>query len=134
MPVGLDIPVRVNSRGGSQLSEGNANDNKVIRLSLGSDDNENAFQQDIGLGVEMVFSSNDSFTRIRILARLREIFRRFEGLRRFKLREETLQWEELEGSGELILSFKYANLETDEEREFRRTFLSAQSGVGGGDT
>jgi hypothetical protein len=134
MPKGLAVPVRVGPHGGAVTVEGSENDTKIIKTALGSDDNENAFQQNIGLGLDMIFDSNDAFSRIRIVARLQTIFERFEAQRRYKLREETLRWEEREGTGELVLTFFYTNLESDQEVEFQRSFTSAQSGVGGGDT
>lgn len=107
--------------------EGDANDEKILGLALGDDDSENAFEQGIGLGVGMVFDLNDGITRPRILSRMRLIFRRFEQLKRYKMRESTIKW--LESEGELVLEFKYVNLESDEEKVFRRRFRGAGEGT-----
>lgn len=126
MPKGLAIPVRVNQTGGALLVEGDENDHKIISMALGADDNENAFNQGVALGVDMIFDNNDAQIRPRIVGRLRQIFNRFEQLKRYKLRENTVKW--LEKEGELILEFMYVNMESDEEKTFRRQFRGSQQG------
>lgn len=119
MPTGLKLPVGVNSSGGVALVDGDDNDNKIIKLALGSDDNENAFQQGIGLGDSMVFDTSDQAVRGRIMGRLRQIFRRFEAQRRFRLSPASVKWSEDSATQELILEFNYTNLENDEVNTFR---------------
>ena len=119
MPTGLKLPVGVNSSGGASLVDGDENDNKIILLSLGSDDNENAFQQDIGLSQQMIFDVSDPAVRGRIINRLRQIFRTFEAQQRFRLFAASIKWIEDSNEQELILEFKYLNLETDEVNTFR---------------
>ena len=126
MATGLAVPIRPNSGGGFLTASGDENDRKIIKLSLGDDDNENAFQQDIGLGTEMVFDINDPVSRPRILSRLQAVFQRFEALKRYQLIQNTIRW--TEGEGELILDFKYLNLETDKVEDFQRSFLQTGSG------
>ncbi len=116
------MPVGVNSSGGAALDGGDSNDNKIIMISLGSDDNENAFQQGIGLGQEMSFENSDPAVRGLIIGRLRQIFRQFEALRRFRLFASSVTWGEDPETQELLLTFKYLSLETDEVNTFRRTF------------
>jgi hypothetical protein len=105
------------------LIEGDDNDHKIISLALGSDDNENAFQQDIGLGESMIFDVSDPQLRGRIVAKIRNIFRRFEAQKRYRLLGETMRWAPGE-PGELILEFKYINLESDEPKTFSRAYRS----------
>jgi len=126
MPVGLALPVGVNTSGGVKLVDSDENDNKIISLALGMDDNENAFQQGIGLGIDMVFAISDPATRGRILGRLKQIFRRFEAQKRYRLRPATLKWTEDSDTQDLVLEFKYINLESDEERTFSRTFSAEE--------
>lgn len=104
------------------------NDNKIISLALGDDDNENAFQQNIGLGVDMIFAINDPSIRGRIMGRLKRIFDQFEAQRRYRLISNSVKWFEEPSSQELTLEFKYLNLESDETNTFRKT-ITANQGV-----
>lgn len=122
MPVGLRLPVGVSSYGGVSLVSSDENDNKIISLALGSDDNENAFNQDIGLGDDMVYAISDPHVRGKIMGRLKRIFRRFEAQKRYKLLPGTAKWSEDSAEQEIILEFKYLNLESDEEKTFSRTY------------
>lgn len=126
MATGLAIPLIANTTGGMQLVSGDENDSKVIRATLGSDENENAFQQGIGMGDGMIFDFADPTTRNRIETRLIDIFRRFQVLRRFILRGETLKWTEIPDAGEMELSFRFVNVETDQEHNFRQGFNRAR--------
>jgi hypothetical protein len=125
MPRGLKVPVGVAPHGGAALVDGDTNDAKIIKIALGSDESENAFQQDISLDVGMVFSLNDPTLRARILRRVYKIFDEFRVQKRFKLKKETMKWSENEANQELTLEFKYVNLESDEEKLFRRSFTSS---------
>jgi hypothetical protein len=129
MPTGLALPVRANGSGGFLLASGNDQDSNVIKLALADTSNENAFQQNIGLGLSMIFDINDPGSRASVIARLRSVFKRFERLKRFKLLENTLDWSDREG--ETVLAFKYINLETDEVQNFQRNFLGSDAGSGG---
>jgi len=106
-------------------------DAAIIKLALGDDFSDNPFQVGIGLGIGHVFGVNDPALRALIMSRLIPMFKRFEALKRFKLRTETLQWEEGEEGGP-VLSFKYVNLETDEERDFRRSLRQASGATNPG--
>jgi len=122
MTTGLKVPLGVNPSGGAAVVEGDENDNKIISLALADDDNENAFQQDIGLGQRMVFDLNDPTIKPSILNRIVRIFDIFQAQKRYKLMPETILWEEISDKQELILSFRYINLESDEPRTFTRRF------------
>lgn len=124
MPRGLAVPVRVAPWGGAALVEGDDNDDKIISLALGADDNENAFQQNIGLGDDMIFGISDPQIRGRIVGKIRQIFRRFETQKRYRLLSETMRWLPPTGDGEMTLEFKYINLESDETKTFSRTYRS----------
>lgn len=126
MPVGLRLPVGVSSSGGAALVDSDANDNKIISLALGSDDNENAFNQDIGLGIDMVFAISDPHVRGKVMGRLRRIFRRFEAQKRYKLLPGTVKWSQESETQDLTLEFKYLNLESDEEQTFSRTYRASE--------
>jgi len=119
---GLKLPVGVNSSGGAALEDGDSQDGKIIMMALGSDDNENAFQQGIGLGDSMVFDTSDPSVRGRISGRIRQLFRSFQTQRRFRLFPASLSWEQNSETQDLTLSFRYLNLETDEVNTFSRTY------------
>lgn len=120
MPRGMKLPVGVDPTGRAAMIDGEEENQKIIFSALSDCDNDNAFQQEIGIGTDMVFDVNDSRARARILSKLVDIFRRFEKLHRFKLRTESIRWTAMEG--ELKLSFVYHDLESDEELPFARTF------------
>ena len=126
MPVGFRLPVGASNSGGMHLEDGDENDRKIIAIALGSDDNENAFQQDVGLGDFMVFAVDDPEIRGKIMNRIRRIFKRFEAQKRFKLFPSTVRWLTDDESGEVTLEFKYLNIESDEEKTFSRTLNSEQ--------
>lgn len=113
MATGLAVPPRANATGGVALSSGNEQDNNVISIALGSDETENSFQQDTGLGEDIIFDINDPLAQAVILGRLRKIFATFTRLKRFKLLENTINWTQL--AGDMILTFKYVSMETDAE-------------------
>lgn len=123
MPRGLRVPVGVDPTGGAAMVESDENDQKIISIALGSCDSEHAFQQEIGLGSDMVFDINDPTLRARIYRRLISIFQDFESQKRYRLVRETVKWEE--SGGELTLAFKYLNLESDEPKTFTQSFTAS---------
>lgn len=124
MPAGLRVPIGVNKSGGLAFVEHDDQDQKVIKLALGSGDSENAFQQGEGLalGVDMIFDINDPTNRVRIRRLIVGIFADFETANRFKLLPDSLEFSE-EGA-EATLKLKYLNIESDEVNEFETRFLS----------
>jgi hypothetical protein len=129
MPTGLRIPVGVSQSGGAALVDGDENDRKIIRLALGSDDNENAFQQNIGMGDGMIFGLSDATSRAAINRRLIDIFRTFEAQQRYILKPETIQWTQNPDTQEMELSFQYLQIESDQVKDFSLGFSSASAGA-----
>jgi len=115
--------------GGAAMVEGEANDRKTIFAALSSCENDHAFQQDLGMDIGVVFQTLDSGARAKALHRIREVFRKFEEEDRFRLLSDSLQWETKEG--ELLLEFRYLNIETDLIQSFSRTFNSGFPGTKG---
>lgn len=113
---GLDIPVGVNSRGSSRTVTSDENDRKIISTALSDNHNDNAFQQDPGLGADMIYAVNSDAIRGIIIQRLRDVFAEFERQNRYKLKEDTAVWSGEES--ELVLDFDYFNIETDEQKHF----------------
>lgn len=125
MPRGLRMPIGVDGTGGLAIVDSEENDQKIIFMALGSGHNENAFQQDIALGDDMVFDLSDPAVKARILRRLYRIFEDFVRLKRYKLKRDTVKFTEDSLNQVLNLEFKYINLESDEERAFSRKFTRA---------
>lgn len=118
--MGLKLPLGANKLGRGYTITGDSQDQKIINTALSSNDNSNAFQQDPGLGESMIFDISDPAVRGRIMSRLRLVFDEFTLQNRYKLLEDTLQWDE--SDGELNLTFKYANLETDDVKDFDKGY------------
>jgi hypothetical protein len=134
MTMGIKLPIKIAPSGGVSLVDSDDNDFKIISLALGSDDNENAFNQDIGLGIDLVYSVRSPhirgkiigglrkiYIRGKIIGGLRKIFAKFEAQKRYKLIPSTIKWIEGPEDGELTLEIKYLNLESDEIKTFSRT-------------
>lgn len=120
---GLAIPMRVTSGGRSAIVSGDDHAEVILAVALGDCDNNNAFQQDRGLvSGEVVFAVISAETKAKVARRLATLFRQFERDALFKLITDSVQWEEDEDEQELILSFDYINLETDERKTFSKTF------------
>lgn len=119
---GLRIPIGVNKQGRSATLTGDPQDQKIINTGLSGNDNLNAFQQDPGLGEDMVFDLTDPVVRGKIMVRLRDVFTDFEAQNRYRLLEDTIKWDEDPAKQELNLSFKYHNLETDDPKDFDKGF------------
>jgi len=120
MAKGLSLPVGVDSSGGTKWVEGEANDQKTILLALSDCDNWNAFQQDLGIGSRIIYGVSNENIRSQINRRVDSIFRYFQNQDRYKLLKDTIQWTE-ENEGELVLTFQYQNLETDEVSYFTKS-------------
>jgi hypothetical protein len=124
MAQGLNIPVGVNKQGGAKIVDGDRNDQKIIFTALSDNDSENAFQKGLGLGSDMIFDVNDPKLRALILRKVKTIFDDFFRLHRFKLLANTIAWDSDETAGELKLTFKYLNIESDEVNTFSKSFTS----------
>jgi hypothetical protein len=124
LATGLRLPVGVTPKGGAALVDREKHAEQLIFSALSDCSNENAFQQDIGFGAEAVFAVDDADLRARLLRKLRLIFAEFEGLDLYKLDEETILFTNDSATQDLILTFKYVNLETDESFVFNRVIES----------
>jgi hypothetical protein len=122
MPKGFKMPIDSNGSGSLATVEGDENDKKIISIALSGDDNENAFQQQITLGEDMIFDSDGPNMRTAVIQRLKEIFTKFEAEKRFRLLESTIEWVENSESEETMLKFRYLNLESDEEDTYEQQF------------
>lgn len=125
MPTGLRVPMQANATGGLSKISGDENDRQVIAGYLSDGDNENAFQQNITLGIDMIFDISDPLMRPRVFTRIVRLFEFLEAKKRFKLLEGTIAWDESDiSNGNMILSFGYLNLESDEPQTYKQKFNS----------
>jgi len=123
----LKIPLGVDASGGAAMVESDDLNTQLIMTALSDCDNENAFQQELGLGPEMIFDLSDPGARAKILRRVYQIFDNFEAQHRFRLLRETIRWETEDG--DLSLHFTYHDLESDELKPFAKTFSEGSTGV-----
>jgi len=103
------------------MVSGDDNDRKIIRTAMLDDSNDNAFQQNPGLGLTPIFTISDTVSKSRIMSRLVTIFQSFEAQKRYKLVQGSVNWATTT-AGELVLSFVYWNMESDNERDFEMSF------------
>lgn len=122
MAKGLKVPLGINLQGGSATVEGDNHGRKMIALSLGDDENANAFQQDISLGERMIFGNDSGELRASILTRLETIFQEFERNKLYRLMRETIKWNSDKKENELAVSFYYIDLESDKQIFFNKAF------------
>lgn len=122
MATGLAVPVRVGSNGGSVTVSGDEYARQTLYVGLSDHDNTNAFQQGTGLGEGMIFGLDNDSTKASVLRKLYAMFDIWETERLFRLMRETIKWSSVDG--ELILEFKYVNLETDKIEDFHKRFLT----------
>lgn len=124
MPKGLKIPVQVDRTGRTAMIESDELNHQLIAISLTDDENENAFQQQIGLGEAMIFGQDTPALRAQILRRLFTIFLDFETRKTFQLVRETIEWSKDTENGDLILKFYYIDLESDQPQFFKKAFTT----------
>lgn len=122
MARGIRIPVGVNASGGTAMVEDDTQHRQVLSVGLSSGDNRNAFQQEENLGEQMIFGNDSPLFRASILRRLYEIFKDWEEQKLFRLMRETIEWSK--EPGELTLDFTYIDLESDQEKQFRKNFTT----------
>ncbi len=118
MATGLALPVGVNGSGSSALVSADAQDSKILSMALGDDENDNAFQQNIGLGAFMIFQQPGDRINALVRQRITAIFRDFRIAQRFQLLPDTILFRDEPEQGEFSIEFKFINLESDEERTF----------------
>lgn len=123
MPTGLRMPVGVNSRGGAWLVSKDENSHKIIALALSDLENDNAFQQNIGLGGGAIFDVAGQTYRAQIRQKVVDIFKDFEDQKLYSLDTTSLKFNR-GAPGEQILDFAYINLETDQRVVFSQKLLA----------
>lgn len=117
MAAGLKLPLGVDTKGRGALASKEEQNHKIISLALSDLDNENAFQQDIGIDADFLFGLPNATQKAVIRQRVISAFNRFEALELYKLVRTSIRFEG-RAEGELTLVFNYINLESDEEETF----------------
>lgn len=125
MATGLRIPVGVNANGGAALVSDDEQAEKVIGLAINDNDTEHPFHQDEGLGQFAIFKISDGAIRAQLQHRILRIFEAFDKAKLYRLDRDSISWTKGPKPGELTLELTYVNLETDEPRVFRRSFLAS---------
>lgn len=115
MATGLSIPVGVGPDGRAKLDTGDDQLVKIIGLHLSCADSENPYQ-DIGVD-QVVFNLNDRRLQPFIRYRLGVLFARLAADQRAKLDDKSVAFSH-SNDGELTLSFKFWNLETNKPVDF----------------
>jgi hypothetical protein len=115
MGTGIAIPVRA-IHGRAVPQSGEKQIGKVILLAMGDGDNVNPFNTDVGIQ-HPVFDLPNPSTQAVIRREVEVHFARFEANLKAKLIDLTF---EETGPGELTVSVKYHDLETDEERDVQK--------------
>jgi hypothetical protein len=123
VPTGLDLPVGVNAQGGARLVSKDTQAMKIIALSLSDLENDNAFQQNIGLNGAHVFDIAGASFRASVRQRIFDIFRDFEDLKLYSLNRGTMKFSRT-AAGEQTLEFEFVNLESDEPINFIQKFTT----------
>jgi hypothetical protein len=122
--------VGVDATGGAAMAEGDAKDVQVIATAISDCDSDHAYQQELGVGSGMIFDLDSPEGQSRIVRRVRSVFDEFRANQRFKLLVNTIKIEK-DTEGELVMEFRYVNLESDEENTFRETLTGLQAPIGG---
>lgn len=118
---GISLPFRANKNGEVALSSGIQNDEEEIILAIISDENNNAFLQNQGIGSDQIFRANGSQIESTLTARLIAVFDSFERQNRFILHRDSVQV--LKTGIMLEVRFRYFNIENSEEREYSKQFV-----------
>lgn len=116
MPMGLKIPVGVDQRGRAAVQKNESqNSQKILELALAEGGDDNPFQ-DLGLEDRLIFGIKTSAFRGKALQAVKNVAAKFVEL--IRIDEGTIQFNE-QTEGEVELTFKYIDLLTNKEEEFR---------------
>lgn len=120
---GLTLPFQANGRRRLRVSGGNEQLRKIILLNLGDLESENPFQDDLGLGGDLIFAVNNEELRSDLKLRIDALFRRLLVEDRAKLRKEPT-FEIFQEAQELVVNIEYINIEENRAEEIELNFSS----------
>jgi len=121
MATGIAIPFQANGRGRLLLVSGEDQLRKIILLNLMNLESDNPFQQDIGLGGEMIFAVQSNELKGELRRRVNAFFRRLQLQNRARLAKPPV-FEERPESQELEMIISYINLEDNKPSDLAITF------------
>jgi hypothetical protein len=121
MARGIALPIRPDRNGRVVTVMGDEEASKIILTAMGNCENENPFQQELGLGDRHIFDIMSPMFKGNVIGRLVTIFREFEAQDLYRLEYGSIQWSQ-EGPGVTTLTFSYVNLETDEIKTLSRQY------------
>lgn len=124
---GIDVPVASDGRGRLALTSGNEQLSKLISLNLADLESANPFQQDLGLGPDVVFSVGDEKLRLEMRRRIRALFRRLQLADRARLAKEPTFSQDSEKQ-ELTVDIDYINIEEDKPGTMALGFSALSTG------
>jgi len=120
MPTGLKIPVGVDNRGRAAVETNQSkNTQKILTLAFSQGGDDNAFQL-LGIDDRLIFSIKSASFRGKATQAVRRIVSKFPEL--IRIDEATISFDDTI-EGELTMSFKYIDLLTNKEEEFKQGFL-----------
>lgn len=123
MPKGLKIPVRVDERGRAAIETNESrNTIKILTLAFSEGGDDNPFQA-LGLDDKLIFGIKTASFRGKALRAVNAIIGKFPEL--VRVDTSTIQFDD-SIEGELELSFKYIDLLTNKEEEFRTGLARAR--------
>jgi hypothetical protein len=113
MAQGLSLPVRA-FRGRAALSSGSEKNDQVISLCILDGDNNNPFNDDVGLTAP-IFKLDSASVRAQVELRIKTHFDRLYYANRIRLLK--IEFTDVNQEGDLRVNVRYIDLETDEELE-----------------
>lgn len=116
MAKGMAMPVGVDQSGGAALEDDPNHLDTILRLALSPGDDDNPFQN-IGLDERIIFSINDPAARGIARASIQAILRKYSD--RVELDPNFPIQFSVTTEGQLDVSFRYINLDTNEVNDFR---------------
>lgn len=115
MPKGLTVPVMPGQSGGAQIQEDPNHLDSILRLALAEGGDDNPFQR-LGLDRSIIFRINDPSARGVAKRSVEAIVRKFSD--RIALDPSQPVSFSRTKEGELLVSFRYVDLTTNEATDF----------------
>jgi hypothetical protein len=112
MATGLALPVGA-QQGRASLASGEDQLQKILLTALADCDNENPYQQGLGIDTSVVFDINDYETQAYIRRHISEVFSRFEAEGRARLQSGSPNFAIDSETQELVATINYVNLKTN---------------------
>ena len=123
--VGIAIPFQANGRGGLLLLTGGEQMRKIIFTRLSDCESSNPYQQDIGIGADMIFAINDESLQAELRRRIDLNFSELRAQGRARLLKPPLFKRKSE-TQELEVLVQYLDMETNKPEEVKMIFSASE--------